>query len=73
MQKKNNYVQLRISDKMDEWLEEQCETLGMNKSEVVRFWLQTSMLTFDKSVQIAKKAVDDQLKGQMSINDVIGK
>lgn len=72
MNKKNNLVQVRLSDRMDEWLNSQCDVLGMNKSEVIRFWLQNSMLTFDKSVEVARDVAQTQLRGQMSIKDVLG-
>lgn len=72
MATKSSMISLRLSGQMDEWLEEQCRLLGMTKSEVVRFWLQTSMLTFEKSVNIADKVASKQLEGRMSISDVIG-
>ena len=67
---KSNPINLRVSDVMNDWLNEQCEVLGMSKSEVVRFWLQNSMLTFQKSVEIANQISKEQLKGQMSLDDV---
>lgn len=72
MATKSNMISLRVSGQMDEWLAEQCKLLGMTKSEVVRFWLQTSMLTFEKSTDIADKVASKQLEGQLSINDVLG-
>ena len=36
---KSNAINLRVSDKLNDWLEQQSCVLGMNKSEVVRFWL----------------------------------
>lgn len=72
MATKSNMISLRLSGQMDEWLAEQCRLLGMTKSEVVRFWLQTSMLTFEKSVDIAGKVASKQLEGQLSISDVLG-
>lgn len=72
MATKSSMISLRLSGQMDEWLEEQCRLLGMTKSEVVRFWLQTSMLTFEKSTDIAGKVASKQLEGQMSISDVLG-
>lgn len=67
---KSNPINLRVSDVMNDWLNEQCKVLGMSKSEVVRFWLQTSMLTFQKSLEIANQISKEQLKGQMSLDDV---
>lgn len=67
---KSNPINLRVSDVMNDWLNEQCEVLGMSKSEVVRFWLQNSMLTFQKSVEIANQISKEQLAGQMSLDDV---
>lgn len=70
MSTKPNVVNIRVSDVMNHWLDEQCEVLGMTKSEVIRFWLQSSMLTFQKSVEIANQISKEQLKGQMSLDDV---
>lgn len=70
MGSKPNLVNLRISDVMNKWLDEQCEILGMTKSEVIRFWLQNSMLTFQKSCEIANNISREQLSGQMSFDDV---
>ena len=72
MATKSSMISLRLSGQMDEWLAEQCRLLGMTKSEVVRFWLQTSMLTFEKSADIAGKVASKQLEGQLSISDVLG-
>lgn len=69
MGSKPNLVNLRISDVMNSWLDEQCKILGMTKSEVIRFWLQTSMLTFQKSCEIANDISREQLNGQMSLDD----
>lgn len=77
---KGNAINLRVSDKLNGWLEEQSQVLGMNKSEVVRFWLNYSMLAFNTSIDAVNKAVknntkvaDDQLPGQLDISDVVGK
>lgn len=58
---KNNMVTLRVSDNLSNWLDEQGRVLGMNRSEVVRFWLNNSMLTFSASVDVAKTVVQDRL------------
>ena len=58
---KNNMVTLRVSDNLSNWLDEQGRVLGMNRSEVVRFWLNNSMLTFSASVDVAKTFVQDRL------------
>lgn len=70
MSTKPNVVNIRVSDVMNRWLDEQCEVLGMTKSEVIRFWLQSSMLTFQKSVEIANQISKEQLKEQTSLDDV---
>lgn len=70
MSTKPNVVNIRVSDVMNRWLDEQCEILGMTKSEVIRFWLQNSMLTFQKSCEIANNISREQLKGHMSLDDV---
>ena len=58
---KNNMVTLRVSDNLSNWLDEQGRVLGMNRSEVVRFWLNNSMLTFSASVDVAKTVVQNRL------------
>lgn len=76
---KNNAVNLRVSDKLNDWLEMQSERLGMNKSEVVRFWLNYSMLSFNTSVDAVNNAMkkgvqnDNVLPGQLDISDIVGK
>lgn len=74
---KGNAINLRVSDKLNGWLEEQSQVLGMNKSEVVRFWLNYSMLAFNTSIDAVNKAVksnakvaDGQLPGQLDISDL---
>lgn len=68
---KSNMLSLRLSEQMDNWLENQSQLLGMTKSEVVRFWLQTSMLTFEKSADIASKVAREQIKGQMNTDQLV--
>lgn len=78
---KSNAINLRVSDKLNDWLEQQSCVLGMNKSEVVRFWLNYSMLSFNTSVDAVNNAMSkgvqgvqgEQLPGQLDISDIIGK
>lgn len=66
MTTKDNMISLRVSDQMMGWLDLQGKTLGMSRSEVVRFWLQTSMLTFERSSAVVSEAVNKQLQEQMN-------
>ena len=75
---KSNAINLRVSDKLNDWLDQQSFVLGMNKSEVVRFWLNYSMLSFNTSVDAVNNAMSkgvqsEQLPGQLDISDIIGK
>ena len=75
---KCNAINLRVSDKLNDWLDQQSGALGMNKSEVVRFWLNYSMLSFNTSVDAVNNAMSkgvhsEQLPGQLDISDIIGK
>lgn len=59
---KENMISLRVNDKMVDWLDSQGDALGMTRSEVVRFWLNNSMLTYERSSTIVSESLSKQLE-----------